>query len=90
MSYYQYQHYEHEFKPTHEQLERIEAKIHQEFHEYLEHYITIPITSMLRMGYYPETLINELNQIKKLSMFKSDQCLRMLDNLLSYKGDGEE
>jgi hypothetical protein len=42
------------------------------------------------MGYYPETLINELNQIKKLSMFKSDQCLRMLDNLLSYKGDGEE
>ena len=53
----------------------------------MEHDITIPITSMLRMGYYPETLINELNQIKKLSMFKSDPCLRMLDNLLSYKGE---
>lgn len=37
---------------------------------------------MLKLDYWPERLLYELNQMKKLSMFKQDHCLRMLDGLL--------
>jgi len=37
---------------------------------------------MLKLDYWPERLLNELNQMNKLSMFKQDHCLRMLDGLL--------
>lgn len=41
------------FKPTFGQLSQIETKIIKEFPEYLEHDITIPIISMLKLGFYP-------------------------------------
>ena len=39
---------------------------------------------MLKLNFYPQAIFNELNQMQKLSIFKKDQCLRVLDTLIDF------
>lgn len=52
--------------------------------EYLKSDITIPLVCMLKLNFYPQAIFNELNQMQKLSIFKKDQCLRVLDTLIDF------
>lgn len=56
------------------------------FPEYLKADITIPIVCLLKLRYFPQAIFTELNQMQKLSIFKKDQCLRVLDTLLDFLG----
>jgi len=53
----------------------------------MERDITIPVVAMLRLGYFPKFVMDELDLMKKLSTFKKDHCIRMLDGLLSFDSE---
>jgi len=53
----------------------------------MERDITIPVVAMPRLGYFPKFVMDELDLMKKLSTFKKDHCIRMLDGLLSFDSE---
>jgi hypothetical protein len=78
-------------KPTRAQLVAVEDKIMVHLPEYLKSDITIPLVCMLKLNFYPQAIFNELNQMQKLSIFKKDQCLRVLDTLIDFlAGQGND
>lgn len=52
--------------------------------EYLKSDISIALSSLLRLNYYPHAIFTELNQMSKLAIFKKDSSLRLLDTLVDY------
>lgn len=58
---YNYNNQATKFRLTHKQLGEIEAKLISGFREYVKKDITIPIVCLIRLNYFPKTLINELN-----------------------------
>lgn len=59
-------------------------KILSNFPEYLNNDVTIALVSLLRLKYYPKAVLKELNLMQKFSIFKKDQCLRMLETLIDF------
>jgi hypothetical protein len=60
------------FRPTRDQLLQIEDKIMINLPEYLKSDLSIALTSLLRLNYYPHAIFTELNQMSKLVIFKKD------------------
>lgn len=52
--------------------------------EYIKSDVTVALVSLLKLNYYPLAILSELNQMQKLSIFKKDQCLRLLDTLVDF------
>jgi len=50
--------------------------------EYLKNDVSVALTSLLRLNYYPYAIFTELNQMSKLVIFKKDQSLMLLDTLV--------
>ena len=72
------------FRPTAQQLREAEAKITMELSNFMQSDISIPIVSLFKLNYEPTRLLEELNQMEKLSFIKKDQCLRTASALVDY------
>lgn len=63
----------------------MQEKIHREFSQYLQHDVSISLASILRLGYYPDVLLRELDQMGKLSILNYQACIRLLEALVNYQ-----
>jgi hypothetical protein len=48
---------------------------------YMKMDISAPINCMIQLGYRPDKIIGELNSMNKLSIFKKEQCLNLLESI---------
>jgi len=52
--------------------------------QFLKADISIPLASLFKLKYGATEVIKELNKMSMLSIFKKEQCLRLLDTLTDY------
>lgn len=47
--------------------------------------MSISLASILRLGFYPDVLLRELDQMGKLSILNSQACIRLLEALVNFQ-----
>jgi len=60
------------FRPTYANLTTVEDKIMYTLPDYLKADISVAVVSFFKLDYNPIKIINELNQMFKLSIFNKD------------------
>ena len=64
------------------QLESLENKIMADMPSYIKADLSAPIASMIQLGLRPDKIISELCSMNKLSIFKKEQCLNLLEAIV--------
>lgn len=52
--------------------------------EFLKIDVSTLLVSLMRLGYYPKTIFEQLNMMATLSVFNKDDCLRLLDTIFRH------
>ena len=71
-------------------LTQIEATVTKNFDQYIGQDLSVVVASMIKMGYTPKMILEQVNQMRKVSTFSQDQSIRMLEALVGDESDSEE
>merc|ERR1712166_1291417 len=71
---------------TSSQLHAMEDKIVNNFPEFINGDISQSLAPLMMLDHKPVRIIAQLNEMNKLSIFKIDQCLRILRTMMLFPG----
>lgn len=78
------------FNTSEVRMQQVETKILSNIYEFLNNDIANALVCLMRLKYYPATVLESLNEMQKMTIVKKDDTLRLLDTLVRFEGRQEQ